>query len=561
MRRSGIYFRLILVMLIAYSNSRGQETQPAQGNHNEKVWLFADRSFYVAGETLDFYSGLQNFSYPGGPFSKVLYVELITPNGFRIAGGKFSLANSIAEGSLWIPSSAISGTYYIKAYTRSMRNEGPGSYHFTAVRIINPDTKEVLPATEADTSLNILFEPESIRKTMDTEIIPDKPSYSSREKISLGIKNYTDSGDPIKASVLSVARWGALAVPDKIVPDVTKEPEPVLYYAENDGLTLTGKLMDKISGRPLPNARVNLSIIGERDFMSVMTDSAGHFYFNLPPQAGQRDIFLSSGKIDKTSPEILVDNDFCTWSLTLPSPPFRLNPEERSLAEDLIMNSRIDGLFDDSISSEINHQDPDAPSFYGHPTEVIQLDKYIELPTIEEYFNELPTRVKVRTSQNTKFFRFSSSQPEMSIYEPLVLIDWVAVDDIGKILGISPRDIERIELVDAPYIKGQMTYGGIINFISKDLDFAGIDLPESGTFINYSFFQENKREVRDNPALTNLPDTRNTVFWETGLLTGLQKGTSVTFTAPDTPGKYLVVFRVILGDGTERTTFTEFEVK
>ena len=76
----------------------------------------------------------------------------------------------------------------------------------------------------------------------------------------------------------------------------------------------------------------------------------------------------------------------------------------------------------------------------------------------------------------------------MAIYDPLVMIDWVAVSDNESILGTPTQSISRIELVNAPYIKGDMIYGGIISIISKKGDFAGIDLPRNGIFINYKFY-------------------------------------------------------------------------
>ncbi len=71
-------------------------------------------------------------------------------------------------------------------------------------------------------------------------------------------------------------------------------------------------------------------------------------------------------------------------------------------------------------------------SFYGEPTELLVIETYIDLPTLEDYFSELAGAVKVRKSQGKKHFRFASTRPEMTIYDPLVLIDWVAVNDIKQ---------------------------------------------------------------------------------------------------------------------------------
>ncbi len=74
-----------------------------------------------------------------------------------------------------------------------------------------------------------------------------------------------------------------------------------------------------------------------------------------------------------------------------------------------------------------------------------------------------------------------TDQPgHLEIYPPLVMIDGVAIFDIEAVLAVSPRLIERIEIVNAPYIRGNVTFGGIISLISKNNDLGYIDLPSSG---------------------------------------------------------------------------------
>jgi len=126
----------------------------------------------------------------------------------------------------------------------------------------------------------------------------------------------------------------------------------------------------------------------------------------------------------------------------------------------------------------------------------------------------------------------------------LVLIDWVAVNDIKKILAMPPRQIARIELVNAPYIKGNIIYGGIISFISKNNDFAGIDLPSSGTFFNYAFLEDcQQRSVMPRPLPANLPDSRNTIYWGPDIKFNVAETVTINFLAPDTPGKYLILLQ------------------
>jgi hypothetical protein len=351
---------------------------------------------------------------------------------------------------------------------------------------------------------------------------------------------------------------------EKNEPDTAKSE---VYLPETRSISLSGQLIGKESGKPVPDARVNLSIIGDKDILVIRTDSSGRFFFALPDYHVNKDLFLSAGELRDITPEILIDNDFCSRPVYLPSPFFKLNEEEMKAAYKLAVNSRITSMFrDDTIASNPPAEEP-VDSFYGEPSEVLVMDKYVELPTLEEYFAELSGTVKLRKIKGRKQFRIygnetgNETDTEMSNHAPLMLVDWVAVDDIKKILAMSPSEIERIELVNSPYVKGNITYWGIISFVSKKNDFAGIDLPKSGTFVNYSFLEECTGNLPLSISTRNIPDSRNTVYWNPAVQMNQDGTAGISFTAPDTPGKYYILLRGMSKTGKVVLSEEMFTVK
>jgi hypothetical protein len=198
--------------------------------------------------------------------------------------------------------------------------------------------------------------------------------------------------------------------------------------------------------------------------------------------------------------------------------------------------------------------------FLVNPGLELTYPDYCNEYSLEEYFNELPVEVKVRKSQGRKFFRFASAQPEMTIFDPLVMVDWVALDDIEKVLSVSPRSIERIELVNAPYIIGSTMYGGIISIISRKEDFAGIDLPASGTFVNYRYFHECPAYEPVHDFEESWPQIQNTLLWEPDLFLGPEGQASCSFHAPDLPGTYTILLRGIDVSGNTTQTSASIEI-
>jgi hypothetical protein len=551
-----------LLMLTLISVSTGLKSQdPLSGAAVERLQIYTDRTMFISGEKILFSAIIFNENnILTNEYSRVLYCELITPEGNRITGGKYLIENSSGQGCLQIPEETITGIYYLKSYTRFMRNGGPDGYHFIMLKIINPYKAEVLTGHEVD---DTSYSPEKGMNEqypdLPLSISSDKKKYSTRENITLKITGNKGKGLPVKLclSVIPEMANGGKTLTGKMT--ITSSGG-LQYLPETRGISLTGRLLENETGRPIPRAIVNLSIIGDKDIMAIRTDSSGQYFFALPDFIGNRDIFLCAEEIPGNSPAIYIENDFCSRPVNLPSPVFHLTEKEKETAYDLAVNQKITSIFrNDSVSGKPKSPQNGKP-FYGDPTEILVMENYIDLPTMEEYFNELPVAVKVRKSQGRKHFRFYTTRAEMTIYDPLVLIDWVAVDDIDRVLAMSPREIDRIELVNSPYVKGNITYGGIISFVSKKNDFAGIDLPSSGTFINYRFLEECSENVPAGPFRINLPDSRNTIYWDPDVQTNDNGSTDIFFTAPDTPGKYIILLSGIGESGKDVIVREEFEV-
>jgi hypothetical protein len=546
-----------LTVIILVSSVTGTRSQNIPADVKGE-WLQActDRSLYIAGENILF-SAIVFSQIEDDESSRILYCELLTPGGTRISGGKYPVENSLVRGCLLIPDETISGYYYLKSYTRLMRNYGQDNYHYIRLKIINPDKNEVLSGIEIPDSALISFEEEAVKDgAMTFRIITGKNSYMAREEISLKIDGNAIHDGRLKfclAVAPGMASQGQAIFENAPAPFTG----PLQYFPDTRGISMSGRLVEEGAGKPVPNAIVNLSIIGDKDMMAVRTDSSGRFFFPLPGYTGNHDIFLCAEDIPGITPAILIDNDFCTQPVRLPTAEFTLATEEMGTVLGMARNKEISSVyFNDSLKatsdSVLNRR-----TFYGEPDEILVMEKYIDLPTMEEYFQELVGAVDVRKYEGRKIFRFNSTRAEMTIYNPLVLIDWVAVDDIDRILAISPRDLERIELINAPYIKGNITYGGIISFVSKNNDYAGVDLPSSGTFINYQFLQECRVDFPSAPLPGNIPDSRNTLYWDPDLRIDENGMAEINFAAPDTPGKYVIVLSRLSSEGisTAREVF------
>ena len=528
----------------------------------ERIQACSDRTMFVSGEKIRFtalvYNTAEHFN---AEFSRVFYCELITSEGKKIIAGKYLLKNSCGQGCITIPQETVSGIYFLKFYTRFMRNISTAEYKYIKLKIINPYKTEVLAGNESnDTILKAGNSFRVLQADPNLTVRPDKKTYSARGAVELDLSGRVGNKSPAVfcLSVIPENTYEDASVPVKIQTDTAIKGA---YNPETRGVSLSGQLIARETGKAVPDSKVSLSVIGDKDILVARTDSSGKFYFSMPDYSGNRDIFLYAGDQPGTTPEILIDNDFSFRPVGLPSLLFTLDKQEKKAAYNLAVNYKITFVYREDTTAGKSQQETNDKPFYGKPSQVLVFEKYIDLPTLEEYFTQLPGMVSLRKVQGKKQFRFFSTQEEMLKYDPLVLVDWVAVSDMEKILAMPPSALLRIELVNSVYIKGNITYGGIISFVSRKNDFAGIDLPKSGTFVSYGFLEECNGIVPPGPVPANIPDSRNTVYWNPNIQMNDQGAAGVSFPAPDTPGKYYILLREMTTSGEIILTKDSIDVK
>ncbi len=524
----------------------------AAGKSEQSFRLFSDRNMYVIGEVIHF-SAVNPFEKDSD--ERVLYVELITPEGRQINGGKFLTDHGITNGCLEIPEDLLSGYYFMRAYTRLMRNLGPLSYDYLPLTIINPFKSNILAS---DNESSMAYEKDTL-ESGPFQFSGIKSHYKTRERGEFRLSDNNQNTGSKGISITIVPELSAMEYRihfrNNIIPDSSE-----IYYSEKRGISLTGKLMNTDQTEPVPGKVVTLSVMGEKDFSGYKTDRNGRFFFTLPDDTGRRDIFLSLPDYNSYGTGLFIDNDYCTRMVNFNVGEFILSGEEKKLALALAKNNRLGSEFlrepIPTGDSMIRSKKP----FYGEPSGILVMDKFIQLPTLQEYFNEISLEVKIKESKEGKYFKFLSTDASMMAYDPLILVDWVVINDMEKLLKVSPLKILRIETVNKPYVKGNLTYGGIISIISREGDFAGIDLPASGIFIKYDFFAPACPRAIASPVAGNIPDARNTLLWIPDYKYENSKDNPVEFDTPDTPGRYKIVIRGLYPDGRVFGQSMSFEV-
>jgi hypothetical protein len=335
------------------------------------------------------------------------------------------------------------------------------------------------------------------------------------------------------------------------------------FIPETKGISLTGKTVKASDGTPVPYATIYISVLGdEHEFFSNYSDSSGAFYFSFPDYTGEQELFVSGYSEEHGDLELKIDRDFCFEEISLPSPPLEWSDSLGRTLSAMSVNAQIDRQYRAEEVVQENDSTADRGLFYGQPSATILFADFIRLPTLEEYFTEIIPQVSLRKQKGSYRFTVNGPHPDLQVYRPLVMIDGVAIFDMEALLHVNPRLIDRVEIVTAPYIRGNVTYGGIVSLITRNGDLGYIDLPSSGLLVNYQMLDVSLPDplIREE-ADPRIPDVRNTLFWLPEIILKTEETRRIAFRTADEQGSYQVMIRGLDPSGLPFTRVLDFVVE
>ena len=532
----------------------------------EQVVICTDRSLYITGEELRFAGDIVRTGIPDGvAWSKVLYLELVSPDGRQLERGKYPVRQGSFNGEMNIPSGLLTGGYYLRGYTRWMRNRGPECYSYVPVRILNPFNQNLNQVSYGDALATELKEYDAIDAPVELKPQAEIVDRNDSVRLRLSLRP-DDEADPVRGC-LTVAPRLASPAPMLLMEDEggssSGAPFRVGFLPDLNGMTLSGTAVGSGSDpMPVPDRRMHLRLFGKHpDYLVVQSDSKGRFNLSLPLSYGNMELFIQPEDISGESTEIRIDQDFDPGHIQLPAIPFYLPDSQVNVVTAMARKTELAGIFEKPAPVEENRAAGGHVPFYGTPSFSLQLDDYVSLPTLEEIFINLVPMVTPVSKKNSVSLVIHSENPAIQIYPPLIMIDGIPVFDVSRLMSLPPAGIERIDVINDVYLKGEMKFGGIVNLQTREGDMSGIELPENAFFFDYRAFSPPSEPMDAGTPSNRIPDTRNTIYWIPDLEVSSEAPVHLTFPAPDYPGIYNMVYRGFTEKGKISTVEISFRVR
>jgi hypothetical protein len=452
-----------------------------------------------------------------------------------------------------------------------MRNEGPASFSYTPLKIINPSRSEVIGAADkgaaGGSSKSISYQMGKLECLMASD------TCQKGQELTLQIKANAAAGSPPYRACLTVVPEGSI--------DLEKGQYATGSFT-GDSSFRVNMLPDlgnhiSISGtvvgpdqEPVPYTTLHFSLLGEDpDYFAALSDEHGRFVISTPTGEGEfKEFFVTPEQDNGSKLEVRIDQEYDSRSAIPLAGAFQLSEAERELARKIALNMQLSKVFRAENASGPRPaagrriSEGERTPFYGTQVKRLLIDDYVMLPNLEEVFINLMHEVQFYRKQGRDRIRILSSNSSIEIYNPLIMIDHISVFDHEALLALSPEKIERIDLINDIYLKGSVAFGGVLAIHSRKGDMAGIDLPHGSYFFDYQAFHPKGVQVEPKPVLEERePDTRNTLLWATGLVLAEDKAADISFRAPTSPGTYVVLVRALSPDGQVVAGSTKFTVK
>jgi len=536
---------------------------PGQPLH-ERLQVFTDRSLYIAGETVQFRADQVMESPNPAMWSTVLYAELVNSEGRSLAKSKHSLQFGYGSGILAIPPTLLTGNYFLKCYTRWMRNTGPEIYSYVPLKIINPDRIEVEGGSLRDEDGPAIPVQEYIQGILSCSI--NKTRMGQGETFELEISRPSGlDGDSLHCCV-TIAEIHAIHLSGRQLLTHASLKVPSASHPEflpdlGKGSILSGRVSQR-DGKPAPDATLFFSMLGEKpDLLVATTDPDGRYEVITPLRYGMQEMFtdcLFSGLSDV---RVTIDSDFDPTLFHLPEKKFRLTESERETASRLFLNTQFSKAYAFPDRYDTLVPVPPAP-FYGTRVNSLIISDYVALPTIEEMIINLVPAVSIVRQKGKPVMKIVNENFIIDDYAPLVLMDNIVIFDHEAVLALPPEKIDRIDVLDEIYIKGGVLFGGVVALYSRNGDLAGIDLPPGSAFFDYLTFQpEGLGGPMVPDSLSRVPDSRNTILWVNDLILKGSDPVTRSVSGPSFPGEYVALIRALSPDGGVLVGHTRFSVE
>lgn len=324
------------------------------------------------------------------------------------------------------------------------------------------------------------------------------------------------------------------------INQVNLDKKAFLHIPETHSGIISGIVIDRGSNKQQANTDVCITVLNDNYFDATGTDENGQFFFVLPGYSGSLDFIINLTTYADPSIQIEV-MPFFDQTVIANTQKLTLTKAELDFLQKQNISQQLRNLYNTfpTIKSSPSIELKARETFFHPPDNKIVVDKYIKLANIGEVIYEVVPNVSVRRKNGKEYIKVYNDHSSAVDFETLVLLDGIPLTDQSILLDLPPERIEVIEVKNKLYIHGRTIFSAIVNFVSPNKDYAGLELPENSVLTSMNL--PVRASLIQNVTIDqkNIPDLRNNILWNSEVHPGAEK---MEFKTNDLDG----VFRIYI---------------
>ncbi len=568
-------YRYILLLTL-FNNSFAQIIEESNFEEltaipKEEVYIQTPTSFLLAGEYLYYKLYCINSETTKlSNISKVGYVALISKDREPIFNHKIKLIKGVGFGGFFINTTVPSGNYKIIAYTQWMKNSAKNIFYQNDITIVNPflaNQKTLLDTNlkQQNTIKEVSFSESEINT--DGSIKIKKKKYQPREKISISIlnpsKTFLNGHYAIsvrKIDKIKKTAGNSIKTYASLFNTPTKHYKTINYLPEIRGEIFSGKVLSKLTNKPISNIKLAFSIQGDHNIFKIATTNLeGIYYFNILDEYLVNNANIQIVSDDRENytivPSLKIKNDYSNLKFN----HFKLSPTMKSLILERSINNQIENAYfeikPDSIKKATELSSP-----FKNEIEY-NLDDFTRFKTMKETIVEIINDVIIKTKKKKKYFYIKPFPYVPTNIDPMVIIDGVLIQNHNELIDSDAKKIKKISFIRDKYIYGGKTYQGILIFDTYNNNYKTLDKGLSTLQLNkYKASKKYFNQTYENDKFDRVPDFRTQLLWNPNLKLNT-KNTLIEFYASDNKGVFEIIIEGFTANGNTVRIKEVFEIQ
>jgi hypothetical protein len=183
----------------------------------------------------------------------------------------------------------------------------------------------------------------------------------------------------------------------------------------------------------------------------------------------------------------------------------------------------------------------------------VKVDEYVVFPTMEELIREVVPSLQHRKARGSATVRVILPDGAIPNDNPLYIIDGIMTKNTEYFLQLKPSDVFSIKVVrtiNKLNRFGTMGRNGIVLVYTKGLDHKRLKtentlIPVKGLNKPVPFHVPAHKGLTDQ----RIPDFRSTLYWNPSVITNARGEGTISFSASDDVGNFLIQIQGITSDG------------